>query len=122
MAIKFILMIGLLCGTGAIAGSLAWKSKVDIDGRRWELEERAAQLRLENVRLAQQIAAQRRSMARLRSECSSFSAQVPSERLQRQAEPDNALAVGTDESMAELRQVGNRVEVAPGGPMSPISD
>ena len=122
MAIKLVLVSGVLCVAGAIAASFGWKSKLDSDGRRWELEESAAQLKLDNTRLARQVAAQLRSIALLRNECPIGRAALPAESAQPPREPSNTPDPTTAQSMVELRQVGSRVEVAPGGPMSPISD
>jgi len=78
-----------------------------------------AQVNLDNSRLVRQVAAQRRSIALLRNECANRSPAMPAEGVR---ELGGARAPSAAQAMAELRKVGTRVEVAPGGPMSPISD
>jgi hypothetical protein len=123
MAIRrVLLMIGLGCVVvvGTVGASSIWNSRVEREAKRWQLEERASQLKRENARLVQQIGAQHRSTALLRAECSPRTAAA--EARDNADAPSGETEPSTTHVGVQLRQIGNRIEVAPGGPMVPISD
>lgn len=117
MRVIFVIL-GIVVTAGAIG--IEWR-RSDENGVKWrEADRRVSLLSRENKLLTEEVAAQRELVERLRSERPRIDATAIA--ALSESEVHNGQGVASAPPIAELKRIGDRVEIAPGGPMVPISE